>query len=355
MKILHIGNVGTAYNVVKELRNRGIDADLMVEKEQIYGTLTTINNPLRFDKDLKEIPRWMKIYDKKKKSSRLKIIFTMRKYDIIHAYMNLPILAMFSCKPFISHVVGDDLRVNAFKKNLRGLLLNLAYRKSRRFVFEWIPHKPFLDKLRLKNVIFLPKPWNASNFYREHIIIPKNQVLTIFHPLGQDWKWKGNDKFLKAFERICKDTNKIFLYYIEWGKDVKKASRILERPWVKDKVLRIKGPIERKEMLEYMKKSDIVADQFNSGSFTRTGIESLFFGIPLLMNLDETLHDNIFGDHPVTINTKNEDEIYVEIKKLISDKQNLEDIAKESQKWVKKHYEFRKIIDKFIVMYKEIL
>jgi glycosyltransferase involved in cell wall biosynthesis len=351
---LHIGNVGTGYNVVKELRRRGYEADLFVGKNQTGGKYTSVNNPLSFDFNSDSIPDWFHEFDGKPWRSKFKIIKLMKKYDIIHSYMHLPIYAMLSNKPYVAHSVGDDLRVLAFQKSIIGILLKRAYNKAGKFIYEWVPHKPFVDKLGLKNATFIPKPWNASLFYNKRKKSINNK-LTIFHPLGQDWNWKGNDKFLKAFVRLCKETDNIILHYVNWGKDSKKAKKILDEYDLKDKINIMQGPISRKEMIEYMSKSDILADQFNSGSFTRTGIEALTYGIPILMNLDESLHLELFGDIPSIINCKNEEEIYQSLKNLSNDRESLSLIGIKSQEWVLKHYNIEKIVDSYIDIYNLIL
>jgi len=74
MKILHVGNVGTAYVIVRELRKRGIDSNLLIEKQQIEG-LASINNPIKFDKGLDgSIPEWVNFYSTNEKNWKFNLL-----------------------------------------------------------------------------------------------------------------------------------------------------------------------------------------------------------------------------------------------------------------------------------------
>jgi len=179
--------------------------------------------------------------------------------------------------------------------------------------------------------------------------------LKVFFPTIEDWKTKGNDKFLKAFIRLCKDKKDVFLYCIDWGKDSKKAKELLSLPQVKERVKIIPGPISRDQMSEYIAKSDIVADQFNSGSFTRLGIESFIFGIPLLINLDEKLHSSLHGEAPPVINAKNEEEIYTKLNNYCTSKDGLSQIGIKAREWGQKHFDIQKNIERYIEIYENIL
>lgn len=356
MKILQAGNANFGYVLARELRKIGIDSDLLISKQIISGKTLSVNNPINLDKSLGgSLPDWVHFYDLDDGNWKYSVIKQMRKYDLVHAYMELPIFAMFSLKPFLAQSGGDDLRDLAFKKSVKGFLLRKAYRKANSFVYVWPPHKTYAEKLGLKNPIYIPRIWDTSSFLMKQNEKPVEGPLTIFHPTSQDWEMKGNDKFLKGFVRLCKENLNVFLYYVDWGKDSKKSKEILDVSYVKDKVKIIPGPISREEMGNYMEISDILADQFNSGSFTRTGIESLVFGIPLLLNLDEVLHKTLHGEAPPVINTQNESDVYTKLKELVNSKNLLKDISKRSQEWGRNHFDLKKNVQRYVEIYEKIL
>lgn len=358
MRILLVGNTTMGYVMTRELRKRGYESDLlvlptMVERKNYWP----INDPLTQEKNLKEYPPWVHFFPKKN-NKILKIfemIKIMRKYDIIHAYTNLSRIAMLSGKPYLAEGGGDDIRVHAFEKSLKGYLLRRAYRNADQFVYVWPIQKPYVEKLGIKNAIYLPRLWDTASFARKNIKKSEGKTLKIFLPTMEDWDLKGNDKFLKAFVRLCQEKKDVYLYYVDWGKDSQKAKDLLALPEVKERVEIIPGPIPREQVFGHMEKSDLMVEQFNTGAFTRIGMEAFAFGIPILVNLDEKIHLDLHGELPDVINVKSEDEIYDKLIEILSGKQNLEKIAINAQKWLEQHFDLNTNIEKYIKIYKKIL
>ena len=354
MRILQAGNSNFGYVLARELRKKGIETDLLISKQIITGR-ASVNDPLSYDKDLQDYPDWVIFGEINRRSKVFSITKLMKNYDLIHAYNAVPIHAMLSGTPYIAQSGGDDLRIKAFEHSLTGFLLRRSYRKADQFVYVWPIHKKYVEKLGIKNPLYLPRIWDTQSFVRKTQVKSEKKSLTIFFPTIEDWATKGNDKFLKAFVRLCKEDYDVFLYFLDWGIDSKKSKILINIPKVKEKTKIISGPISREEMSQYMNKSDIVADQFNSGSFTRLGIEAFIFGIPLLINLDEKIHTDLHGEAPPIINGKNEEEIYSKLKELIHSREILDEIREKAQEWGKKHFDLKKNIEKYIHIYENIL
>jgi len=354
LRILQAGNSNFGYVMAKELRKRGIEADLLISKQIISGS-ASINDPLLHDQELDSYPEWVIFGEINKRTKISNIIKMMRKYDIIHAYNAVPIHAMLSRKPYVAQSGGDDLRLKAFERSITGYFLRKAYKKANQFVYVWPIHKPYVEKLGIKNPFYLPRIWDTQFFAKKKSKQDNQKSLVIFLPTVEEWKTKGNDKFLKAFVKLCKEQENIFLYYIDWGKDSLKAKEMLLLPHVNERVKIIPGPISKEEMFAFMEKSDILADQFNSGSFTRVGIEAFTFGIPLLINLDEKLHSSLHDGSPRVINGKSEDEIYSKLKKFCRSKEGLAEIETNAQEWVSKNFDLQKNIEKYIQIYENII
>src|SRR5690242_12802468 len=130
MRVLVAGNLAnTGYQIAKSLRGKGIDAELLIKKNDL-----PIHDPKSFD-DIISYPTWIKFWDGTRKSWKFQIISTMKKYDIIHASTELPIFAMFSGNPYIAMATGDDIIELAQKKTVKGLLLKMAYKRARAVVY----------------------------------------------------------------------------------------------------------------------------------------------------------------------------------------------------------------------------
>jgi glycosyltransferase involved in cell wall biosynthesis len=356
MRVLQIGNANFGYAMAKELRKRGFESELIIAKSVVSGSLRSINDPLSHDSSLTSYPDWVKFYDVNKRGKTIQLIREIRNYDVIHAYDRLPIHSMLSGKPYLAQTGGDELRYKAFEKSLSGFMLRLAFKRADQFVYVWPIHKPYVEKLKIKNPMYLPRIWDTKTFTKKKKIERKNDELTIFLPTAELWETKGNDKFLYGFSKFCKDfpTKKIKLYYIDWGEDSPKAKEILSKEFVKNHVEIISGPISRERMVDIMENSDIVVDQFNSGSFTRLAMESFDFGIPIMINLDIKLHDDLHGQSPPVINAKNSDEIFVKLKYYYDQRTELKEIGSESKKWAEKNFNFDQNVEKYIEIYERI-
>jgi len=355
MRILQIGNANFGYVMAKELRKKGIESDLLISKEIISGSNASINDPRSHDNEIESYPEWVHFAPINSKLKIFQITKIMKNYDIIHAYNATPIHAMMSKVPYIAQAGGDELRIKAFEKSIIGYLLKRSYKKADQFVYVWPIHKPLVEKLKIKNPIYLPRIWEPQNFKKNKYDFPNDKTLTFFFPTAEIWETKGNDKFLQAFVKLCKEKDNIKLFFIDWGQDSQKAKKILDMPYVKDKVEIIQGPISREKMSEYMGRSDLLVDQFNSGSFTRMAIEAFKFGIPILINIDENIHRELHGESPPVVNATTSDEIFIKLKELSDSKDVLQKIANDAKIWYEKYYELEKTLSKYIEIYKRIL
>jgi len=356
MRILQAGNVNFGYIMAKELRKRGIESDLLLSNVLFRGSDLSINDPLNHDKDIDSLPDWVFFKDTRFGRRKMSVIKKMRKYDLIHTYNEMSSNAMLSHKPYLAQTGGDELRVSAFKRSISGYLLKKSFQKANQLVYVWPIHKTYVEKLGIKNAIYLPRIWDTKSFGTRKTWIDDDKPLTFFFPTWEIWETKGNEKFLKAFVRLCKEKANIFLYFIDWGKDSPKAKILLSVPEVQQRVEIIPGPVSREKMAELMEKSHILVDQFNSGSFNRIGIEAFSFGIPILINLDEPLHAELHnGEAPPVINAKNENEIYEKLKYFIHAKDDLTKIAQKAQKWSETHFDLQKNVGKYLEVYEKML
>ena len=359
MRILQAGNANFGYIMAKELRRRGFEADLLISKSDIsgtgtYATAASVNDPKNHDPGMDSYPDWVIFDDIGKKSHVLRIANLLKKYDIIQAYQATPIHAMLSGKPYIAVTGGDELRKKAFEKSVTGYLLKRAYKKADMVVYTWPVALPYIQKLGLHHTQYIPRIWDSRGIARKSRP-PNDGILRIFMPTAQLWDLKGNEKFLRAFVRLCKEDKNIHLYYIGWGRDAGRAQGLLSEPKAARRTTMIPGPISREEMAGYMSSSDILADQFNTGSFTRMGIEAFHFGIPILVNLDHPLYQRTHGDMPSVLQCATENDIYRKISWSLENRDRLESIASDSQKWVMRHFDIQKNIDRHVELYQKIL
>ncbi len=356
MKMLFAGNLGNfGYIMAHELRKRGIEATLLLDKDPHITS-----NPKYLDHDIQVngYPEWFVFYDLKG-GWKKQVLKTMRQkdYDLIHAYTELPIFAMISRKLYVAQPTGDDLRELAFEKSLKGILLKRAYHSAKINIYTWPPHRYFLNKLRISRIVFAPLAWTYElpepKEVRDDDL--NSEKFIIFHPTVQDWKMKGNDTFLRAFVKLCKERDDFLLIYIDWGVDSQKARSLLDLPFVRNKVKVLPGPINRKEMAYYISHANVVVDQFVSGSYNRMALEAFALSKPVIASFDAELHKDLYGEAPPVFATNSEDELYNGLKILIDSKDLPKELGKRSRDWVIKYHNMDRCIDKFMGVYKAVI
>lgn len=356
MKILHVGNLANfGFLSVKVLRDYGIDAELLARKP-----MSISENPKSQDVKLESngYPDWINFYDTSKIGWKMKVIKQIRdnKYDLTHAYVELPIFAMLSGKKFVSHALGSDMSELAFSNSFKGMLLRRAYKKSKTIIF--VPHHyPMLKKLKLSHKgIFIPfivdhdkfKPQKIETYSSKF----KNKFI-IFHPTNQIWDVKANDRFLRAFIRLAKKNKNLFLILGERGKNIHEAKELLKNNGIQNQIEFI--PTQSQEKLQYYYNlCDVVADHFSYGTLGGITFESMCTQKPVLAHMSE-IYSKLYKEIPPIVNVKTEEEIYDSLNELINSKSLRLEIGRKSRNWIINHNNKRIFAKRCELLYGELL
>lgn len=350
MKLVVAGNlVNNGYQIVKFLRKYGLNADLLTNKNS-----SLVNDPKFFDKNLDCYPQWIRFWNGSKRNWPLKIIKIMREYDVVSASSELPIFALFSRKPFVVLTTGSDVTELAHKNTIKGLLLRLAYKKANIVIFLAPFMYPSIIKLKIKRSLFLPIAWDYTKFHPEEKQTNQNGKFTIFHPSSHIWKVKGNNKFLKAFVKLCKEHDDVHLILIKRGIDFEKSLKILDTPQSKGKYTIIPQSLDQNKLPEFYNQADVVVDSFILGTTGLIGQEAMSCEKPLIQAVDKNLYEKFYDEIPPIINAQNEHEGYTALKHLIENKTLAKEIGKKSRKWLLKYHDPQKIIKKYIYVYNAV-
>lgn len=345
--------VNLAYITARQLRKDGIEADLLLEKNP-----PKTSDPLIFDPALNNnYPVWFFFFDKSKSSWKLDVIKKMRekKYDLIHAYVEFPILAYLSRRPFVAQTQGSDFREMAMGNSLRGRLLRRAYKRAKAVLFFQPDHLNLFAKLKLDNGIFLPPLWDVSFFQPNQI--PKNEFegkFVIFHPANLEWRLKGNDILIKGFAEFAKSNQDSILVIVDRGIDSQQTHDLVKSLGIENKIQFIKGPLNSTELLHYYNLSDVIADQFVLGSLGSVGWEAFSCAKPLLAFVNEKQYSLLYGQAPPIANASNPSEVAKKLESLKDDKKR-SIIGKQSREWIIKYHSSELFVKKIKIIYDSIL
>jgi glycosyltransferase involved in cell wall biosynthesis len=165
-----------------------------------------------------------------------------------------------------------------------------------------------------------------------------NNKFIIFHPTTQNWKVKGNEKFLYAYNRLCELRDDIHLIMPDKGIDIEKAREILLNGPGRNKFELV--PLLDTEKLQfYYNLSDLVVDQFVIGSFGMITREAMYCAKPVLVKINESLCAKFYRNMPDgIINVSTEDEIFQQLKRLVSDKEVSAYLGYQNKKWAEENF-----------------
>jgi glycosyltransferase involved in cell wall biosynthesis len=353
MKILHVGNMANiGYMISKQLRLENYDLDLLMEKNPV-----STENPLKLDSSLNNLfPNWISFYDKQSSWKRF-IIKKMRgkQYDLIHAYVELPIFAYLSGRPFVAHPQGSDLREMAFSNSIRGILLRRAYRKAKAVIVSSPEQITLVKKLKLKNVILLPftpeYPFFTPEIISREIYRDK---LIIFHPANLDWKGKGNDILIKGFAKNLTKNPNMILIIVDRGIDSQKTHDLVNSLKIINNVQFLSGPLDYQNLKYYYNISDIIADQFILGELGGIARESLCCGKPLLTSFNKEGYQKIYSEIPPILDSNSTLEVIHHLENL-QNKTYREKIGKENRLWVQQNSSLESLAKKLSILYCSIV
>ena len=353
MRVLVAGNLANmGFEIVKALRMKNIDANLLLPKYSHQSS-----DPKFMYPDLKKTgyPKWVVTYDNNKRGFglsnwKVQVIKEMRNnYDVIIALTEFSIFSMLSGKPYGALSTGSDMRELAFEKTLKGFLYRLSYKFSRLIIWGEPDKFELVKKLGLeKKSIFCTAPRNI-NFQTQKI---QNDDLkgkfVIFHPTSQHWRIKGNDRFLEAYEKLCSETDDVYLIISERGPDLEKAKEILGNGNAKNNYKFVPS-LDVNQMEYYYNLCDAVVDQFGIGSMGMITVESMKYAKPVILELDEKSFRECYHDPPHSlISVNSSDQIYVELKKLIANPKLCKDIGIKNKEWVDKNWDVKKLTNRYI-------
>lgn len=351
MRLLIAGNLAnTGYYLALKLRENGINCDLLLGKNSPFGSDPKETGEIKN----MNYPNWIKFWDNKKEWKRT-VLRIMRQYDLICAITELPIFALFSGKPYVAIATGSDLVRLAQSNTLKGILLRLAYRRAKVVVYTFPAQIEYAKKLKLKNALFLPlfRDFKKSNSLGNQFNSIKNKFV-FFHPTNHIWDIKANDVFLRAYIRLSKTRDDVHLILINRGNDIERSIDLLKKSGIEKKYEVLPESLNQAELFQYYQNCDAVVDQFKIGSFGFIGLESMYFKKPLICYINDEMYQKCYGERPPVLSSKNEDDIYKILVKLVDDKEFYNNIAEQSHEWIIKFHLGDTLIKKYLKLFESV-
>lgn len=343
MKVVQLGNVcNLAFNYAKYLRQAGVECDLLVSSDPVDHELPP--HAHQYD--------WVKTWRPENPVHTLYSLWKLtRKYDLIHAHGGRSVYAQFLGKPFIAHSMGSDLRLFSVQNNPLGFLLRRAFRTCNLFFFSQPDQLELIQKMGV-DATFVFQIIDTER-YCPKAVKRSDDRLTIFYPTRHSWVTKGNDKFFKAFATFLKTVPGAQLVAVDWDIHKEKSKALVRELGIGDHVTFLNW-LSADEMLAWYRRADILADEFNIGSFGLVALEAMSCGKPVLRFIDEAVNEPFYHEAPPIANAHTEQEILAGLIRL-SDPVNREKLGAKARSFVLKHHSWQQVTQKLLESYEQIV
>jgi len=278
-------------------------------------------------------------------------------YDLVIGYSTDPMLPMMADVPYFALEHGT-LREIPFDGTRQARLTAAAYHCAHHvFVTNWdcLPNAHILAG---DAVTFLNHPFDddhAENItdvdkHRQRLLRELDAEVLIFFPTRHDWipdsgyADKGNDVLIRAFARLRQSGLRVGMVCCRWGQNVRESQQLLNDLGVARHVT-WSPPLGMVAFERTALACDVVADQFTLGSYGGIMVKSMAARVPVCTYLDEDGIGQCFDSFPPIINAQTEEEIFRELKAVISDPVKLRQIGCASKQWIEENYGSRQTVD----------
>jgi glycosyltransferase involved in cell wall biosynthesis len=245
---------------------------------------------------------------------------------------------------------GSNITERAREASIAGFIERLSLRSASKVMVNNYPEAlKTLDRLRLRNCVFLPYPYPVDRVVGDAISPHGEQEKRLVFLLASNLDWgaadsdpkrnstKGNDRFIKAFIRACRNGLSAHCIVLERGPDILYAKKIISEEKA-EQYFSWQHGLSRKGFHDLLKKCDIVVDQFDIGGYGGIAIEAMSFGKPVIAYIEKKSNSYVFQETIPIINARSEDEIY-DCLALCADGDYLDMICKRAQSFVDAYFD----------------
>jgi glycosyltransferase involved in cell wall biosynthesis len=154
-----------------------------------------------------------------------------------------------------------------------------------------------------------------------------------------DWtehrfRWtKRSDIFLRGYSRFVQEGHDVGCIIRQSGVDKENIHNLIEELGIQDQCMFI-PTVDNLVLPSVFRMVDVVADQFDIGTFGGTALEAMSAGKPVLVKIDSSYHNMVYSSHAPILNCGDESDVYLHLKRLDSADYR-DEIGKAAKEWLK--------------------
>jgi len=292
-------------------------------------------------------------------------IYNNFEFDLIHANVALPDgyaamrLSKVYKKPFLVTIHGQDLQQTIFrdercKKHVEDVIncSNRAVVVSNKL--EEIAKKEL--KIHEEKISVIPNGVNDDTICTESLNFKqKYKGKKIVLSVSSLIKSKGIDLNIKAIAQLIKEHPNLIYLIVGDGAERKRLENLVYTLGIQD-YIKFFGQLPHQVVMEYMSICDIFSLPSWNEAFGVVYVEAMAYGKPVIGCEGEGINGIIVhGRNGMLVKPRNVDSIVEAIDYLLSHPEEANAMGERAQKLVLENYTWKKVADKTITIYKEIL
>lgn len=259
-------------------------------------------------------------------------------YHVNYLLQDCYLASRLKKRPLIGHAHGTDLR-----HTLNHKLWGRIVRHNLKHCDKILVSTPDLIETARKyneNSEYLPNPVDMQLFYPKPPKKTYEGKINVLIASACDWSLKGTDIALRALSRI---SNRVSIFAIEYGKDLKKTVALAETLNLRLKIL---PKVFHENLNEYYWNADVVIDQFLFGVLGMISLEAIACGRPVITFVSSKYAE--YKDFPIK-DIKTEDEIVNVLN------EDLGKIWKAEYHYLVRKHDPEKVADAIVKIYESLL
>lgn len=272
-------------------------------------------------------------------------------YDIVIGYATDPILPFLARNRYFALEHGT-LREIPLRKDWLGRLTAVAYHYAEHV---FVTNFDCMDNARSlignERCTFINHPFDEDHGIRVRGVPEARRDLTrlldsdflIFFPTRHDWVAgrgyadKANDRLLRAVALLRREGHAIGVVCCRWGANVRESMQLVTELGLSGRVL-WRDPMGVIEFERMCQACDLVADQFQLGSFGGITFKAMAVGTPVCTYIDRALVEKMYPQAPPVLNCRTEKEIGDTIRRCVKEPERLSRLGAAGREWMKAYH-----------------
>lgn len=256
-------------------------------------------------------------------------------------------------RDLVAELTGSDVAEQVHAPTLLAQTTKLGWRLARAII---APNGDTLFKARLLGLepTFVPLEVDTDLF---RPLPPRDDGrFVVFHPARHDWgpgkkRHKGNDVLLRGVAEYVRSGGDVELRCVRHGDSVELSRTLIRELGIETRV-HWSDLLDMPVLAAECQRADVVADQFQIGSFGQAGPDALACGRPLLTHLSEDF-SLTYGEAPPYLEASTPAEVCEALARARSATER-ERLGQAARAWIMRHHSEEAVASKLRAVYRSL-